>query len=301
MTLLRHRLVLLLVAAVVLAGCATDVAAAPVTGPCGRSGLTAGTHVLRYGGVDRPYLLSLPAGYGRRPAYPLVLAFHGHGGNKEKTEANTRLGRVGADAGYLVVTPDATGSPSRWNYDGQSGQPDDYGFVHALVTEVRARLCVDPRRIFAAGHSNGAAFASQLVCRAPYEFAAVAMVSATVPAACPAGVAPAVLAIHGTADATVPYLGVAGKVPAATATAAYYASRYRCPATPRHTSVAPGVDQLRYTGCVAGAEVVLDTIAGGTHPWPGSSKAAADLRNSTAGQTFDATGAILAFFRGHHR
>jgi polyhydroxybutyrate depolymerase len=269
-------------------------------GDCARAGLTAGVHSVSFGGVVRPYLLALPADYGRRSAYPLVLNFPGWGGTKEKTEANTRLGQVGADRGYLVVTPDATGTPKRWNWQGQPGLPDDYAFVHALVSQVRRQACVDPRRIYATGHSNGAAFASQLVCRAPHEFAAVAMVSATVPAACPPGIAPAVLAIHGTADPSVPYAGEERSrraVPAAVDVVADYAKRYHCriPAA-RTTEPAPGISRLRYTGCDRRADVVLDSVVGGRHPWPGSAQATADPLNSPAGRTFDATDAILDFF-----
>ena len=42
-------------------------------------------------------------------------------------------------------------------------------------------LCIDRARIYATGHSAGSAFAGFLVCTKPSRYAAVAMVSATVP------------------------------------------------------------------------------------------------------------------------
>ena len=112
-------------------------------------------------------------------------------------EAQTRLAAAGTARGDVVVTPQALGNPTRWNFDRSPSGPDDFGFVHALVTDLEHRLCIDPDRVYTAGHSNGAAFAGLLACRAPYDFAALASVSATVPSTCPSGVVPSMLTIHG--------------------------------------------------------------------------------------------------------
>jgi polyhydroxybutyrate depolymerase len=61
------------------------------------------------------------------------------------------------------------------------------------------------------------------------------------------------------------------------------------------------VHELRYTGCAAGAEVVLDTVSGGSHTWPGGPAAAVDATDSVAGKAFGATERILSFFARHHR
>lgn len=289
-------------------GGAASQEAAKEVGPCATGAATrlgAGTHVLRSGGVDRSYLIALPEDYSGARAYPLVVNFHGHGGNKEKQEANTAMGRTGSARGYVVVTPDGLGTPANWNWRGSAGLADDFGFVHALLTELRHQLCIDPQRVYATGHSNGSAFAAMLTCRAPYEFVAVAMVSATTPALCPAGVTPAVLAIHGTADPGVPYnggqnsLGRKTPLPAAPRIVEGYARRYHCGPAPSHDHPAPGVDRTSYAKCDHGADVVLDGVVGGTHPWPGGAAAAADPADSAAGRTFKATEAILDFFDAH--
>lgn len=250
--------------------------------------------------------MAVPDGYDGRTAFPLVFNFAGFAGTKESHEAFTEMAGKGSARGFVVVTPDALGNPREWNMFGLANRPDDFAFVHALVADVVHRLCIDPDRIFASGHSNGSAFAAFLVCREPYVFAAVAMVSATTPAGCPADVAPAVLAIAGTADISVPYAGgiVLGStipIPAARATISAYAKKYRCTGSPRETRPSAGVTEIRYSGCAHGSEVTLDTVAGGTHTWPGGPAAAADASDSAAGKSFAATDRVLDFFARHHR
>lgn len=213
------------------------------------------------------------------------------------------MGVTGSGRGYFVVTPDALGSPPRWNTPGSPTAADDLGFVDALLTDLAGHYCLDAARVYATGHSNGAEFAAALACHAP-RFAAVAMVSSTSSAICPPGRAPATMAVHGTADPSVPYgggrvAGAATPVPAAQVVIREYARRYRCDPQPESSHPIVGVVALRYTGCLGGGEVRLDTVIGGTHFWPASPEARGDRATSLAGRTFDATGAILDFFAAH--
>lgn len=258
----------------------------------------AGPHTIRFGTTDRAYTLALPAGYDGHRAHPLLLNFHGFGGSMTDQEANTPMARSGTAREYIVVTPQAAGSPAKWNILAQQGDADDYGLLQVLLTDLTTRLCVDRDRVYATGHSNGSAFAGFLVCKPPYPFAAVAMVSGVAPASCPdGGPAPATLAINGTADETVSYQGSASFI-------ADYVKDYHCATTPDRTSPADGIDQLRYRDCVHGTEVVFITVVGGTHAWPGGPATGGDRPSahgiSQAGRTFPATTTILDFF-DHHR
>ncbi|MCL9761773.1 hypothetical protein [Frankia sp. AiPa1] len=213
------------------------------------------------------------------------------------------MAATGSGRGYMVVTPDALGTPSRWNTPGDPAAADDFGFVDALLTDLAGRYCLDATRIYATGHSNGAEFAAALVCRSG-RFAAVAMVSSTSAVTCPDGRTPATMAVHGTADPSVPYaggrvVGAPAPVPAAQVVIRGYANRYGCDPLPVSSTPVPGVVTLRYGGCVGGGEVVLDTVVGGTHLWPASPEARRDPTTSAAGKTFDATAAILDFFAAH--
>lgn len=258
-----------------------------------------------FGGVAREYLLALPRGYDGVRRHPLLLNFHGFSGSKERHEANTGLGAAGSARGYVVVTPDALGEPREWNIFGAAGAADDYAFVDALVAHLTRALCIDRHRVYAAGHSNGSAFAGFLACRRPFRFAAVAMVSAAVPAGCPDGVAPAVVAIHGTADPQVPYRGgtVGGStvaVPPVRDVVAGYAERYGCDLPGEQGRAAPGVRRLRSRGCAGGSEVLLYTVVGGGHEWPGGATArGVPAADRVPGSTFPASERILDFFDRH--
>lgn len=264
-----------------------------------------GPQTFVFDGTERSFLLATPTDYDGRTAMPLVLNFHGFASNKELQEANTTMAAVGTERGFIVVTPDGLGSPMQWNVFSVPAQADDFAFVHALVADLKAQLCIDDERVYAAGHSNGSAFSAFLVCDAPYEFAAVAMVSVTTPSNCPDGVAPATLAIPGTADPQVPYdggtiVGLSIALPAAVAVIEGYANRYGCGELTEET-IADGVTAIRYSGCDGGAEVVLDSVEGGTHSWPGGVAAINDPTNSVAGREFSATDEILDFFERNPR
>jgi polyhydroxybutyrate depolymerase len=256
-----------------------------------------------FDGEDRAYLLALPDDYDGTTVHPLVFSFHGFASNKEGQNAYAAMAEQGTAKGYVVVTPDALGDPRDWNYLGDQARADDFGFVDALVADLSERLCIDADRVYAAGHSAGSAFTGFLQCRAPYRFAAVAMVAAFIPTTCPVDqAAPSVIVFHGTADPAVPYDGgsVGGGpvgIPPVLETLEQYADAYGCERPATEGEPAAGVERDTFTGCAGGSEVVLYTIVGGTHDWPGN----AVQTEATGGQAYPATDAILDFFDAHGR
>lgn len=275
-------------------------AAAPAstttTAPTCAPALAAGTHTFH----GRTYHVSVPAAGGRR--HPMIVLFHGFSSSKEAIDADTGLDKLGAQRGYVVVTPDGASNPRTWNFiAGASGsKADDYGFVNALLDDIEPRLCVDTARVYATGHSAGSAFTGFLVCHKPYRFAAIANVSATIPSSCPPSTTYGVLSIHGTLDATVLYNGGRGAgqsvpIPAVKQTVASLAQRNGCAPTPVTEQIAPGVERMRYTGCPHGRQVALLSILGGGHPWPGGLQARS-LEKAIRSAQFSATNAILDFF-----
>jgi polyhydroxybutyrate depolymerase len=256
--------------------------------------LRSGTYTLN----GRAYRVAMPRADGS--LHPLVLLFHGFASSKEAIDADTGMEQAGTARGFVVVTPDGTGSPRTWHFLG-AGSDDDVAFAGALVGDVTAHACVDVHRVFAAGHSAGSAFTGFLVCRAPYRFAGAAMVEATIPSTCPTNVTYAVVSVHGTADRTVLYDGGLGEgqtvpIPPVRRTVADLATRNGC-AAPTTDTPAPGVERMRYSGCAHGHEVELLTIVGGGHPWAGGLQATA-TEPAVPGARFSATDAVLDFFAG---
>lgn len=114
------------------------------------------------------------------------------------------------------------------------------------------------------------------------------------------------MAFHGTAD-LVPYRG--GKspdpfnpviFPDIRAWTGSWARRNQCARGPSEGPVTAGVRRLIYTGCAENADVVLYTIEGGGHTWPGGN----DLPEWLVGPTtheIDATRLLWEFYVQHPR
>jgi polyhydroxybutyrate depolymerase len=289
-----------------------------------RTGVPAGitTRTVAVDGESRSYRIEVPAGYRPSRAAPLLFDFHGLGSNKEQQALYSRLEVKGGKAGYVVVTPDATGGAAkRWVPPPFAGT--DVDFVRALLSTTEQELCIDVRRVFAAGMSSGAVFSTALACELPGTLAAIAPVAGVnAHAVCDPGTPPvAVLAFHGTADGVVPYMGGAffsgvdaSVLPDAirdrvselarlqarpvTDAVAQWAAFDGCSATPRTTKVSEDVTRTAYRGCRAGTAVVLDTVVQGGHTWPGGVDVA---RLGTTTHSIDASELIVRFFTAHPR
>lgn len=278
-----------------------------------QTGGVAQRRTLDVGGTRRSYLLYLPSTWQRGRPLPLVLVFHGAGGRGAGMARHTGFSRVAEREGFAVAYPD--GVNRRWN-DGRGigGARDDVGFVRALVDSLGRQVGVDARRVYATGISNGAMFAYRLACDLPGVFAAIAPVAGAVPASlaerCGSAAPVSVLAMQGTADPFVPYRGGGvtlrgGPVLSAEGSAEFWARVNGCAAAPdagpAMDSVSDGT-RLRRTawhGCPAERAVVLYTIEGGGHTWPGGPAAAS--RVGRASREIDATAAIWSFFQRHPR
>lgn len=149
-------------------------------------------------GVTHGYLLSVPDHYQPRRPTPLVLLFHEFGGDGGSMADLTRMPSKGAARGFIVVTPDG---PNRtWQL---SGHGTDAAFIDGLVSTLIDSLCVDLRRTYTSGYSQGAAFAIFYSCARPDRIAALATVAVDFQLGCQRPVP--ILAFHGTADPAVPY------------------------------------------------------------------------------------------------
>src|SRR5205814_5557265 len=88
--------------------------------------------------------------------------------------------------GFIVVTPDAMGTPRAWNFIPLSSQADDIGFIRDILDRMDAEFCIDDARVYSSGISSGAAMSERLACALQDRIAAIGPVSALVsPANCP--------------------------------------------------------------------------------------------------------------------
>lgn len=135
---------------------------------CGLDPAPAGNATLPVGGMDREYVLALPQAYDKNRPYPLIVAFHGAGLSGPQFRSFFNLVTPVAGDG-IVVYPTGTG--------GQWDLRRDVPFVDALLMKLQASYCVDAKRVFATGHSNGAFFTNAIGCQRGDVFRAIAPMS----------------------------------------------------------------------------------------------------------------------------
>ncbi|MBF6174345.1 alpha/beta hydrolase family esterase [Nocardia blacklockiae] len=133
----------------------------------------------RYVG-GRPYLLRVPSGL-TGPA-PLLVALHGGGSNPALHETQSGWTPFAAQQKFVVAYPqggkDDVSDPNRpddrsWFFE--NGNGTDVDFLLGVISAVKSSVCVDSKRVYMAGHSNGGQMTSRMACAASAQLGATAM------------------------------------------------------------------------------------------------------------------------------
>src|SRR3990170_1393347 len=164
-----------LIVALVAVGMSQRAQAAPV----GISRTVART--IRFGGLERTYLLHVPWGFPQGRPAGLVFILHGGGVTGRNMEQMTRFSELADREGFIAVYPDA--DERNWN-DGrdtpniraQQENVDDVGFIGALIALLTREFGIDPRRVHSTGISNGAFMSQRLAVELSDRIAAIAPV-----------------------------------------------------------------------------------------------------------------------------
>ena len=270
-------------------------------------------------GETREYLLHVPESYGAERPTPLVISMHGTGLWPARQVAMSSWNTVADEEGFIVVYPSATpllgiGWPKLWRaWEDISGSEDtaaDIRFISGLIDALDAEYNIDATRIYANGYSSGGAMANLLACRLSDRFAAVGTVATAHLSfdLCGDLQSMPLIAFHGTADTLVPYEGglsaMSGDEPwdSIRRWIDGWVERNACDSAPRESDIAEDIARLEYSGCESGAAVVLYTVEGGGHTWPGSNLPR--WMSGMVGNTSDsvnATREIWSFFREHSK
>ncbi|MDP1883947.1 MAG: PHB depolymerase family esterase [Candidatus Moranbacteria bacterium] len=140
---------------------------------------------LEHDGIERSYIVHIPAGYDRNSETPLVIALHGGGGDAANGPEYFGLNRTSDEKGFIVAYPEGSGKEvfgktfATWNAgrccgDALRENVDDVGFIAAMIGKMETDFNIDGRRIFATGMSNGAQMAYRLACELSGKIAAIA-------------------------------------------------------------------------------------------------------------------------------
>lgn len=161
-------------------------------------------------GKERAFVLVEPKEIAPVRSYPLVLVFHGDGGDARGFHDAWPFERVSGGDAFLAY-PDGIGRT--WDLETLKDNRDER-FVVTLIDHLADAHPIDRTRVFAAGYSSGGFFANVLACHRPGLLRAIASNAGGAPynqletwsngyPKCPGQQPVAALALHGERDWSV--------------------------------------------------------------------------------------------------
>lgn len=231
-------------------------------------------------GKPRTFRLFTPTAVKPDKPVPLVLLLHGLHGYGKAMEQISAFDAQATRLGFVVAYPDALAG--QWNTGfvppaaaAAVGLPDDVRFLSAVIDDVGQRQAIDRRRVYVAGHSDGARMTYRFGCDRADRLAAMGPVEGGLWGEC-----------H--PSRAVPILHVQGELDHGEGPGALEILRriQKCPQTPTVTKAGPATSS-RYGPCASGVEMILAQVAGVGHEW------------SNAKSGYDMSANIADFFMAH--
>ncbi len=281
------------------------------------------TRSVTVGDLQRRYLIHIPAKYDATKPAPVIIAFHGGGGNPASMVRLSGLNAKSEQAGFIVVYPFGTGRLENQLLTFNGGECcgyamqnkiDDVAFTRALLDDLATVTNVDAARVFATGLSNGGIMSHHVAAELADRIAAIAPVGGPLMMASITPKRPVpVMHFHGTGDAFAPFKGGYGKGAMGSKGVTEFRSvEYTVNAwiKANNCAEAPTVEALpdkaddgmkvtrkTWSGGKDGSEVVLIEIENGGHAWPGMKPIVDVLGRST--MDISANDLMWAFFQKH--
>jgi polyhydroxybutyrate depolymerase len=281
--------------------------------------------------LERTFHIYFPSLYNESVQLPLVIALHGRGGNGESMILVTRKGfdKLADKEGFIVVYPD--GIELNWN-DGRMDEEandrahreniDDVGFISALIDSMIKDYNIDPKQVYITGISNGAIMSYRLARELSHKITAIAPVDGSIPSLFNTEFSPSrhvsVLAINNVNDPIVPFEGgdiyghfhsvKLGKVLSVDESIGIWVKQNMCSTIPvvteepdRDPKDGTRVTRKEYINNTDGTEVILYSIDGGGHTWPGGFQYLPAWIIGKTSRDIDANEVIWSFFKKHSR
>ncbi len=190
-----------------------------------------------------------------------------------------------------------------------------------MIDAIRKDHGIDPKRVYATGMSNGGFMSVRLAMDLSDRIAAIAPVTAQISKALE-GRSPklpvSLMIVNGTADPLVPFEGghirlfrggrSRGEILSVRETIERFIKQNGCKDVPVTTELpdkdpddGTRVKVEKYVGRKGGAEVILVTVTGGGHAWPGGQQYLSPRLVGKVCRDFKASEMILDFFARHSR
>ncbi len=279
------------------------------SGKTGKSGER--TLGLQSGGLLRTSIVHVPDSYDPTKGTMLVLNFHGFSSAGWQEALLTRMSSAADTRGFIVAYPE--GVATSWNAGDCCGTAwtdsvDDIAFTKALLDKLESDYCIDPKRVYATGMSNGGFFSHRIGCELANRFAAIAPVAGVLgipPDQCHPSRPLPIIDFHGTSDPLVPYDGGTPILPTLGAglvfrsvaeTMHFWQLNNGCSGSTKVIYKNGDATCREWPDCQGGANTIECTIDGGGHTWPGGLPVPPLGKTST---DIDATATMLDFFEAH--
>ena len=229
-------------------------------------------------GVTYKYILSISANVPRDQKAPLMIHWHALGSSPEEARMLTHVDTLAQSTNLIMVYP--ISPDNSWDVDSCctntmlfATRRDEEVFARELVKEVQSKACVDERRIYTSGFSNGGMMSQMLACKAADVFAASFPMGSTltIPESdCKPSRPIPIMMINGTEDPLVGYdaPGLAGGL-SVPADYKLWQTKNGCTGEPETTVMKGAATCTTYKNCKAGAETAACVVKGMGHCVPG--------------------------------
>jgi polyhydroxybutyrate depolymerase len=232
-------------------------------------------------GLERSYLIHVPAGLTRADAVPLLFVFHGFQEDSTYARRYTGFNDLADANGFIVAYAEGSGASSGLSWNGGTccgyalaNDVDEPAFVNAILADVETLAAIDRDRVYAAGFSNGALLSYRLACEMSDTFAAVAPVGGVlIYEPCQPAEPVSVIHVHGMTDRAVPpeggglNPGTGEPFPPVQDSIDAWVKLNACLETAQVEQ--DGImTHSTYGGCASGASVELYTLESTGHNWP---------------------------------
>lgn len=174
---------------------------------------------LTIGDESRSFIIHIPEFYNEDNPTPLLINFHGFGGNAEDFSSDigasdSNLHSIADTHNFIVVYPqgvERSKGDTEW-YPRDNGMSsiinNDVFFTKKLIENISAEWNIDSLRIYAIGYSNGGMMAYGLACNTADMIAAVGIMSGVMlEDECNQSHKTSIIHFHGIEDEVLPYNG----------------------------------------------------------------------------------------------
>ncbi len=235
---------------------------------------------MNHNGINRTFVYYTPSSWNQSQQLPLLILLHGLTQTGAGVMDITGFNAIAEQNNFIVCYPDGINNAWNANMNVSVSTADDKGFIETLAHFFQSTYNTDPRKQYLCGFSNGGFMSHKMACESSECFAAIATVSGnmsdTTYANCNPQFSPAVLHIHGTVDAVVPYNGGAATGVSVDQAMQKWASFLNCVPTPLTVQMPntnlvdlSSPERISYSSCNSPLELIK--ITGGGHQWPGIS------------------------------